>query len=30
MPIHQKAQTTKEFKLSETTLEEFYHPYKRL
>lgn len=26
MPIQQKAQTTKELKLSETTLEELYHP----
>lgn len=30
MPIHQKAETTKEFKLSETTLEELYHSYERL
>lgn len=29
MPIQQKAQTTKEFKLTETTLEELYHPCKR-
>lgn len=26
MPIQQKAQTTKELKLSEKTLEELYHP----
>lgn len=26
MPIQQKAQSTKELKLSETTLEELYHP----
>lgn len=30
MPIQQKAQTTKELKLSETTLEELYHPCGRL